>query len=413
MNSFGVQLTYASVHREDEGDPREAALGVLRAQRVLAGIQDATAEWDPQGESVLLIPTTDDGTVLTLGDDDRIVTELSVTGLRTMFADAGLALSLLDTDDDAEPEESEEFDEFDDELDSLADEYATVDFEVKPVRVASFSRRSLWSARYLAQANRVPVEHVEAGGWSLQLYQTTEPTKSWPSSGAELPSIDVNRPGSAGGIWVDVTVGGLLSHPTPFWLDAERDTVPVLDLDAITVSESAEVYRRLLGEGDGSRDELEEIAGTHRFDVDAAHAALRAEALGGIVGSEARVRAFLTAFGVPDELIAFSLDADAAAPDLERHVVTPDGWGKVIGEAIVDGYSESVPLSRRDRPVPRLARWLRAEPWRRITVSGVQLAVGVAAASGGGRVRRGAGALLIIDALGDIVAWSIRRRRGQ
>ncbi len=78
--------------------------------------------------------------------------------------------------------------------------------------------------------------------------------------------IELNR--ADADVWFEVTAGN--GGPVPLWTDAERDTLPVLDIDAIRVPETAEIYRRLLTEGDGSRDELLELAAAVRLDVDAA-----------------------------------------------------------------------------------------------------------------------------------------------
>lgn len=400
MNSFGVQLSHLLVARPDGTDPRAEAIRVLAEHRVLAGLKDATSVWVRSESAMVIVPRTDDERVLTLDEDDRIETTLSLAALSSAFSVAGLTLAMYGDEPMADVDES----------DGSGLEYG--DATQSAVRVASFSRRALLSARVLAQVNRVTVEHVESAGWSLQLFQTTEPTRGWATSRAEGPSIDVNRPGADAGVWIDVDLGGRRGTAM-FWPDAERDTVPVLDIASITQSESVDVYRRLLTEGDGSRDELEEIAHLYPLDVDAAHASLAAEALGGIVGADERLRAFLGAFGVADTLIDFSLDADEASADLERHVVTPDGWLAVMGESAVDGYSAAVPLSRRGTALSRAAGWLRENPLRSGALALGELAIGAALFSRGGRVRRVFGAVVMADAAIDAMIAAVRARRSR
>lgn len=431
MNSFGVQLSYASVDRGDNSDPRERTRELLVEHRVLGAIRDATAEWGDSDDAVVLIPVTDDGRVLTLTATDTIESVLTGTELRAAFDAAGLNLWLSsgadadepsrdDVEDSTEPgaidaalEIADESDigsepDFDEEF---TDDFDPADFEAEPVQVASFSRRPLTSARLLAQANRTQVEHVEVDGWSLQSYRTTETTDEWSSSVAERPSIELNRVAAPGASWVDVTVGGLTAGPVPFWVDAERDTQPVLDLAAITVPETVEVYRRLLTEGDGSRDDLQELAERCELDVDAAHAALTAEALGGVIGEEARLRTFLAAFGLPDVLVEVALTGDTNT--VETAVIEPRGWLNALGEMAVDGYVATIPLSRRERPVPRLARWLGQRPLLSMAASVGELVAGAFGASRLRGVGRAVGVLLIIDAVADLVLWIVRLRRAR
>ncbi|MFP3344636.1 hypothetical protein R0J87_19355, partial [Halomonas sp. SIMBA_159] len=79
QNSFGIQLSYASVDRGDGSDPRPSARDILSLLRVPAGMRDATATWDDREEAVLAIPVTDDGHVLTLSEEDTVESTLSTS----------------------------------------------------------------------------------------------------------------------------------------------------------------------------------------------------------------------------------------------------------------------------------------------------------------------------------------------
>ncbi|WP_243224728.1 hypothetical protein [Microbacterium sp. CIAB417] len=412
-NSFGVQLSYASVDRGDGSDPRGAAREVLSRLRVLAAVRDATATWDLQDAGDLAIALTDDGRVLTLSAQDAIETSMTAAALREAFADAGLNL-WIDADDAPLDDGFEEFEaEFDGTTAVEADEEDDEDevdidlssFDPVPVRVAAFSHRGPAVARLLAEANRTPVDHLESGVWSLQRFRTAEPTAGWVSSKAELPVIEVNRTDDGGG-WIEVTAG---SGAVPFWPDAERDTQPVLDLDAITVAETAEVYRRLLTEGDGTRDELVGIAAHTRVDVDAAHRALIAESLGGVIGEEQRRDAFLAAFGIPQDLIESAFDeTDPGARRFE-----PAGWWRAVGETLVAGVGEMAPLTRRNTPWQRLAGAVRRRPVLGLVIGVGEFVLGLWAARRFRGVARGLGILAMLDALGDaaVVITRLRRRR--
>ncbi|WP_175985832.1 hypothetical protein [Microbacterium tenebrionis] len=412
QNSLGVQLSYASVDRGDGSDPRAAATEVLRSVRALAAVRDATIAWGDADEAVLLIPVTDDDQVLTLTDEDTIATELTIGSLRDAFADAGLNLWI-------DGGESVDFDEF--EAEFTADEESAVEhvdedlpdededdldpelFEPQPVDVAAFSHRGPVAARFLAEVNGTDVVHAESGTWSLQRFRTTEPTGAWPSSAAELPLIELNRTGD-GGSWIEVTARA--NETVPFWTDAERDTLPVLDIASIAVPETAEVYRRLLAEGDGTRDELEVLGARGVVDVDAAHRALVAESLGGVVGSEARLRAFLAAFRIPAGLIDSALSAQI--PVGQRFA--PSGWIAAIGESFLSGIGESTPLTRRETPWARVVRFVRARPAVGLAVGAAELVSGAVLARRRG-VGRVAGILLIVDAVADLVIWAMRLSR--
>lgn len=407
QNSFGVRLSYASVDRGDGSDPRPAAQEILSELRIPAGLRDATAEWaDAAQEAVLSIPVTDDGRVLTLSAEDRIESTLTAGELRAVFQEHGLTL-WLDVEVDGDAVGS--LDDTGGVLDDADESDAVIDpelFETFTVQVSAFSHRGPAVARILATALRTTVAHRESGEWSLQQFETAEPTGAWVSSRAELPVIELNRTDSSA--WFEVTVGN--GGPIPFWPEAERDTRAVLDLDAIRVPETAEIYRRLLAEGDGSRDELLEVAASVVLDVDAAHRALMPEALGGVVGAEARQRAFVSAFGVAPDLIdaAFARDAGGA----ERRFL-PVGWWTALRETAIAGMGELTALTRRQRPFARLVDAVRRRPLLGLALTVGELVAGLWATSrlrGGGRFL---GVLLVIDAVIDASIWITRiRRRG-
>ncbi len=382
---------------------------MLSNLRVLAAVRDAAAPWLAQGEALLVIPLTDDGEVLTLTDQDTIATTLTADALRAAFADAGLTLGFA-TDAPAAgiPADFEEFEaEFAGTSDDVEDAVLADGpdaFEPTPVEVAAFSHRGPAVARLLAEANRTTVVHVEDGTWSLQRFRTADPTAGWVSTSAELPVIEVNRT-EAGDTWIEVTAG---SGTVPFWPDAERDTQPVLDPDAITVPATAEVYRRLLTEGDGGRDELTELAALTSLDVEAAHRALIAEALGGVVGTEERRRAFLAAFGIPDALIRRAFDgADEPA---ERRFA-PVGWPAAIWNTLVAGVGELAPVTRRNAFYQRAAAAVRRRPVLGLALSVGELAFGLWATGGFRGAAKGVGLLAILDAIGGIAVWITRLLR--
>ena len=412
QNSFGVQVSYASVDRSDGSDPRPSARDVLSALRALAGVRDATAAWGDRTEAVLVIPLTDGGTLLTLTDEDAIATTLTVDALREAFVDAGLNLWIdAGTPSPSGVEGFEEFEAEFDESDGIGDDEDAEEFgdllpelfEPTPVRVAAFSHRGPAVARILAEANRTAVEHAESGVWSLQRFRSSEPTSGWVSAKAELPVIEVNRTDDGDG-WIEVTAA---SGTVPFWPDAERDTQPVLDLDTISVAETAEVYRRLLAEGDGSRDELVEIAASTHLDVERAHRALIAEALGGIVGSDERRGAFLAAFGIPADLIARAFD-DSEQTDRRFE---PVGWAPAVWNTLIAGVGELAPLTRRDTFWQRLTGAIRRRPVLGLAIAAGELIAGLWAASRLRGLGRGVGVLAVIDAIGGIAVWVARLRR--
>lgn len=430
--SFGVQLSFASVDRGDGSDPREDARRILTQHRVPAAIREATGPWgDDEQEAVVLVPVTDDGRVLTLTDDDGLSTELTAAALRSAFEAEGLRLWLSGDDesdvfeDDASdadvelstedlPEGVELLEDLDEAAaDDLSDEGVWIDGDVdlEPVRVASFSRRGAAFARVTAQLVGAPVEHVEHGTWSLMRYATTETGVGLPISKAEGPLVELNRP-VGGGDWVEVTVAGA-PFAVPFWIDAERDTMPIFHPDEITQPSTAEIIRRLLTEGDASRDELEDLARGSRIDVDSAHRALVAESLGGVVGSDARVRAFLSAVGVPAQLVELALsDADDAS-DVTAETFVPRGWGRMLGEVAVDGWASATPLTKRERPLVRLSQALRKRPLLGMALTVGELTAGLALASRTRGLGRAFGVLLVIDAIADAAIWLVRLRRGR
>ncbi|MGF6821711.1 hypothetical protein M2317_000597 [Microbacterium sp. ZKA21] len=381
---------------------------MLSTLRVLSAVRDASAAWQEHAEALLVIPLTDDGAVLTLTDDDTVATTLAVDALRAAFADAGLNLSLAaDAPAAVIPAGFEEFEaEFADGPAGAGVEPAdgSESFAPIPVRVAAFSHRGPAVARLLAEANRTTVVHVEEGEWSLQRFRTSDPTAGWVSSSAELPVIEVNRTDD-GETWVEVSAG---AGTVPFWPDAERDTQPVLDPDAITVPETVEVYRRLLTEGDGSRDELAELATLTRLDVDAAHRGLIAEALGGVVGTDERHRAFLAAFGIPDALIDQAFD-DAEERGVRRF--EPVGWPAAVWNTLVAGVGELAPLPRRNTFFQRAAAAIRRRPVLGLALSTGELTFGLWAARRLPGAAKAVGLLAIVDAIGGIAVWITRLRR--
>ena len=415
QNSFGVHVSYASVDRGDGSDPRAVAIDILTRLRVPAAVRDATGEWSAQQEAVLSIPVTDDGHVLTLSADDLVESTLTAAALRAAFQERELTLWLdadgdvdVAADDDVEfgqsaPDAAEPAPRTDGEAEALIDAGA---FDLPTVQVATFSHRGPAVARILATARGVAVDHLESGEWSLQRLETAEPTGDWLISQADLPLVELNRADSA--TWFVVTTGG--GDVVPFWTDAERDTRAVLDIDAISVPETAEIYRRLLTEGDGSRDELLDVAARVALDVDAAHRALIPESLGGVIGERARQRAFIAAFGVPSDLIDAAFD-DSAAPAGRRFV--PVGWWTVMRETAIAGMGELTSLTRRQRPLARLADAVRRRPVWGLALTAGEFTAGVWAMSRSHRAVKGVGVLLVIDALIDTLIWVTRIRRSR
>lgn len=441
--SFSVHVSYASVDRADGGDVRPAVRALLSALRVVSAIRDARAPWGEGQEAVVQIAMTEDARLLTLSAQDAIETTLTAQELRDAFAAKGMTLWLsVGDDDDLDDDTASDLDDvasdlwdedadidadgladaaLDEELeDEVLDDGAFDDvdleelFDEQSVRVAAFSHRGPMIARYLAESTGSTVEYVESGTWSLCRYASTEPTDLLPPTKAEGPVIELNLvDGSAD--WIEVRVPTLSGVAVPFWPQAERDTQPVIDVESITVPETKEIYRRLITEGDGSRDELSEIAAVVAVDVDAAHRALMPENLGGVVGADARTRAFLAAFQVPAPLIELALAGEEPGDEelTGQMRIDPQGWTRGIGDAIVGGYSEALPLTRRNRWDGRLSRALRANPLLAASLSVGELALGVLST----RQLRGGwksfGILLIIDAVGDLIVAAVRRQRNR
>lgn len=421
MSSFGVQMSYASIDRGDGSDPRADARAILRRLRVPAGISDGETPWaDAQQEAVVTIPVADDGRVLTLNEADVVETTLTAAALREAFTDAGLTLWLhtddgcCDHDDDddaddeagvsigAEAERSENEAAEPDSPSSEADGFDVDEFDERPLQIAVFSHRGPFSARMIAQLNGLEVEHLEHGSWSLLRFESADPTTAGVATKAEMPVVELNRV-DGGSSWFEVTTSGGVHQ---FWPDAERGTVPALDLDAISVPETAEICRRLLRDGDGSREELDAIAAHSRLDAAAAHRALQPESLGGTSGERARQEAFLAAFGIPAELIEAAFGDTAL--DVRRFA--PEGWGALIGETLIDGTPAMTPLTRRDRPFARLVQVSRRRPLLAAALCVGELALGVAASRRAG-ASRVVGILLIIDAVAELALTAVRTRR--
>lgn len=415
QNSFGVHLSFASVDRGDGSDPRETAHDILFRLRVPAGLRDAGSAWGDREEAAFGIPVTDDGRVLTLSEDDLIETTLSAQELKLAFHEHGLMLWMDVGGDEAADgidhlESVEEVVHADEEMfpaeleaDSSSDPAL---FAAHTVKVSAFSHRGPGMARVLASARGITVDHRESGDWSLQQFETSEPTGHWVGSKAELPLIELNRADT--GAWFEVTVGS--GGPIPFWTEAERDTRAVLDIEAIRVAETAEIYRRLLTEGDGSRDDLLEISAVVALDVDAAHRALLPEALGGVVGAEARQRAFVSAFGVPSGLIDAAVHAESAVAGAVRRF-SPVGWWPALRETAIAGVGEFTPLTRRGRLLSRAADALRRRPSLGLALTFGELAAGVWAVSRWRGTGRALGVVIVIDAVIDTTIWLSRLRR--
>lgn len=419
---FAAQMSYASVDDGHGRDPRQAAVALLRELRVLAAMRDASREWsDSSEEAVVAIAVSNDGFVLTLTPEDTITRELGVGDLRARFADAGMTLWLEDPASDDELIDEYDYDEDDDPDEGFEDgdegDVAEDDadlaalFAPDPVRVRAFSHRGPMEARLMAKMAKTDVAYAEVGLWSLVSFETAEPTEGWQPSKAQSPLITLNIP-ERGSTWVEVATHGVMASSHYFWPDAERDTLPVLDIDAITVPAAAETYRMLLAEGDGVHDELVALAERCDLDVELAHEALRSEALGGIAGADARLRAFLRAFDVPEELIEAAMsDAGAATlPDARRFEVK--SWPQTAGDVILGGTWEGTALTRRSQPWARLSKALLENPLLALAVILGELALGAVLTVVLRRGWKTVGVLLVTDALGDLVVlWARMRRR--
>src|SRR5690606_10392478 len=166
-------------------------------------------------------------------------------------------------------------------------------------------RSGVWAARVTAQLLDTDVDYLEDGSWSVYRYRTERAHGAISSGRADGPIIEVNIP-QYGDAWVEVT--SPRGRSAMFWPNAEQHTHPVLDIEAIKTPESAELYRRMLQEADGTGDELAELDMADTVDVEAAQRACIPESLGGVLGEDERLRAFVCAFGVPASLVRAGLD---------------------------------------------------------------------------------------------------------
>lgn len=415
---IAFQVTYASVDSGDGADPTTAAERILSDARVLAAVRGFDGD-----ATVVLIPITEDGKVVALDADGRLRFDLSESALVALFAAEGLTLHLGYTDDglddvDAALEEEfgeafEQLDEPTDEPDDLtgfgmpedADDLDEDMFAPEPVRVAEFSRRAVWAARLTAQLLDTDVDYLEDGTWSVYRYRTDHVHGAISGGHADGPIIEVNVP-QHGDAWVEVTSPH--GHSAMFWPNAEQHTRPVIDPATIAVPESAEVYRRMLAEADGTGEELVSLGMGDAVDADAALRACLPESLGGIIGAEARLSAFVGAFGVPESLVAAGLAQTGAGRRF-----APRGWMPMIGSVLMGGTAEVTPLTRRGTPLARLSRLLRKRPMLHAALSVGELSAGVALSRGRSGLGRGLGILLVIDAVVDLAALWVRlfRRR--
>lgn len=417
-----LQIQFASMDAGDGSDPRERGLGILRSERVLAALRDASAPWDGQEEAVVLVPVTDDGQVVTLDGDDRLAFDLSVERLRELFTGAGLTLWLQSPRDLDDEDELLDLDEA--VLAGLEEDFALApdddddgefiedDFIVEPVQVAEFSHRGPLTARLAAQLHETEVEYRERGDWSLMTYRTGEASSVVTAGGADGVVIVLNIP-HAGAPWIEVTDAG--GETSWFWPNIERDTRPVLDVESIAVPEIADLYRRMLSEADGSLDELAAVDLGADVDLASAYRACAPEAVGGLVGETARLRTFLTALGVPAELvdIALATDADdsAAASDTTLRRFTANGWPALARDVFVGGLGEALSLTSRDRPIARFTRAINRRPLLGAAISTVELTAGAAMTRSRSRLTRVLGVFVIVDAVVDLAIWVTRARQ--
>lgn len=413
VEQIAFQVVYASVDAGGAGDPTERATRILRDERVLAALRAYDG-----AEVTALIPITEDGAVVALDVDGQLRFDLTAVRLQELFAAETLTLHLGSADDALEQVDAELDEQFADAFEMLDDQASSPedlsgfgmpesgDLEeeaVEAVHVAEFSRRGPWGARLTSQLLGVDVDYLEAGTWSVYRYRTDQPHGAVTGGRADLPVIEVNIP-QHGEAWIEVTAaGGRVGY---FWVNGERLTAPVLDIDAIAIPESAELYRRMLVEADGVRDELEGLAMGDAVDIERALRACMPEALGGTVGESARIREFVAAFGVHESLAAAGVDD--AEPG---RVFSPRGWGRTLGDFALAGIGDTLALTRRDRPLGRLWRLLRKRPLLEAALSTGELAGGIALSRVRSPFGRTVGILLVIDAVADLVLWTIRIRR--
>lgn len=409
---IAFHVSYASVQSPTGEDPTAVASELLRGERVLA----ASRGFDGDG-AVFLIPVTESGAVVSLDADDRLRFDLTALELQQIFEDAGLILH-LGTSDDALEEVDQELDEqfgtafeqFDDPAAASEDlaGFGMPDsgdgdgFAVQAVTVAEFSRRGPWGARITAQMAGADVEYVEADAWSLYRYATGQAHMAVSGGRADEPIIEVNLP-ERGEAWIEVTADGRTGM---FWPNIERLTQPMLDVDAISVPESAEVYRRMLVEADGTGDELRGLRLGDALDAEAAMRACAPEALGGTAGELERIGAFVASFGVPASLIAAGLHGTGAGQRF-----SPRGWLRTVADLAVGGVVELTALTRRGRPLARAARFVGERPTLGAVISVAELTAGIAAARTRSRFGRILGVLMVVDSIVDLLIWARRSRQ--
>lgn len=408
---IAFQITYASVAAPGGADPTAAAERILRDARVLAAVRG----FDGQA-AALLLPVTEDGCVLTLDAGDGLRFDLSASELGALFTAYGLMLHLGLVDDaldevDAELEQA--FGEAFEQLDGGAEEQDLTGLGIRegeeadlfapdPVRVTEFSRRGPWAARMTAQLQGTPVDYLEDGTWSVSCYRTDRAHGAISGGTSDLPIIEVNVPRD-GEAWVEVTASH--GRSAMLWPNAERLTRPVIPLDSIAQPATTEVYRRMLSEADGAREEIAQL-GIDDVNADAALRACLPEALGGVTGAHARLRALVLAFGVPESLVSAGLDETGGG----RRFV-PRGWPRMVTDMMVGGVVEATSLVHRDRPVVRFARFLRKRPLLSAALSTAELAAGLSLARSRSRTGRGIGLVMLLDAAADLALWIVRIRR--
>src|SRR5690606_21764612 len=149
----------------------------------------------------------------------------------------------------------------------LDEEEGSDPFAPEPVRVVEFSRRAVWAARLTAQLLDTDVDYLEDGTGSADRHRTDCAHGASASGRGDAPLVEVNG-AHDGEAWIEITAAH--GEPALFWPNAERLTHPVLDPESITVPESAELYRRMLTEADGVREELAELGLGAAVDTDAA-----------------------------------------------------------------------------------------------------------------------------------------------
>jgi hypothetical protein len=253
------------------------------------------------------------------------------------------------------------------------------------------------------------VDYRERGDWSLLQYRTAEAHSVVTGDGADAVVIVLNVP-HRGDAWIEVaSTNGDTSW---FWPNIERDTRPVLDVESIAVPKIADLYRRMLSEADGSLDELAALDLGADVDLATAYRACAPEAVGGIQGRDARLRAFITALGAPDELVDIALGADdtADADDRTARRFGARGWPALAKDVFVAGLGEALSLTKRDRPLARFTRALNRRPALGMAISTAELTAGAAMTRSRSRLVRVVGVFVVIDAVVDLAIWVARWR---